>query len=188
MELINQIYGSKCHIPSDIHEHLPVLKKYSEECDIVVEMGVRSIVSTWAFLAAKPKKLISLDIIHPMDYINHDPDGCNLDLVKELADKNEIDFTFILGDSLKVTPIECDLLFIDTLHDYDQLKGELDLHSSSCRKYIILHDTTHFAERGETPGKEGIWRAVEEFIQSNKDWVILERLVNNNGLTILKKH
>jgi hypothetical protein len=187
MELINQIYQNKCYISSDIHEHLPILKKYAEECDIVVEMGVRSIVSTWAFLSAKPSKLISVDIVHPMDYINHDPDGCNLDLVKELADKNNIDFDFILGDTLKIDPIECDLLFIDTLHDYDQLKGELEIHSGSCRKYIILHDTTHFSSMGETPGKEGIWRAIEEFITSSKDWTIKERLVNNNGLTILEK-
>jgi len=186
MDLINQIYEKKCNTPSDIHEHLPVLKKYAEECEIVLEMGVRSIVSTWAFLSAKPKKLISLDIIHPKDYINHDPGGCNLNLVEKLSEENGIDFKFILGDSLKTNPIECDLLFIDTLHDYDQLKKELNIHSSLCKKYIILHDTTHFADKGETKGKEGIWRAVEEFID-NKEWVINERLTNNNGLTILKK-
>ena len=186
MELINQIYQNKCYTPSDIHEHLPVLKKYAEECDVVVEMGVRSIVSTWAFLSAKPNKLISVDIVHHMDYINHDPDWCNLDLVKELSDRNNIDFSFVLGDTLKMDPIECDLLFIDTLHDYDQLKEELNIHSSVCKKYIILHDTTHFADKGETEGKEGIWRAVEEFID-NKEWVINERLTNNSGLTILKR-
>lgn len=187
MELINQIYQNKCNIPSDIHEHLPVLKKYAEDCNVVVEMGVRSIVSTWAFLSARPDELVSVDIVHPMDYINHDPDGCNIDLVKELADKNKIGFRFILGDTLKIDPIQCDLLFIDTLHDYDQLKGELEIHSGSCRKYIILHDTTHFSEKGETPGKGGIWKAIEEFLDMSTEWAIKERLVNNNGLTILER-
>jgi hypothetical protein len=186
MELINQIYQNKCYTPSDINEHLPVLKRYAEECDIVVEMGVRSIVSTWAFLSARPKKLISLDIVHPGEYINHDPEGCDLDLVKKLSDENGRDFTFILGDRLKGSPIVCDLLFIDTLHDYDQLKGELEIYASSCRKYIILHDTTHFAEEGETKGKAGIWGAIVEFLEKNKEWEIKERLTNNNGMTILK--
>jgi hypothetical protein len=187
MELINQIYEDKCKKHSDIHEHLPVLKKYAEECEIIVEMGVRSIVSTWAFLAAKPSKLISIDIVHPLDYINHDPAGCNLHLVERLASENGINFEFILGNSLTINPIECDLLFIDTLHDYEQLKGELKIHSDFCRKYIILHDTTHFANKGETEGKKGIWRAVQEFIENNKNWAIRERLTNNNGLTILNR-
>ena len=83
-------------------------------------------------------------------------------------------------------PIECDFLFIDTLHDYDQLKEELRIHSSAARKYIGLHDTETFAENGETRGKEGIWRAVEEFV-SQGEWKIKERFRNNNGLTILSR-
>ena len=61
MEEIFKKYEEKTHLPSDINEHLPTLKFYGEDCETIMEMGVRSIVSTWAFLASKPKKLYSLD-------------------------------------------------------------------------------------------------------------------------------
>jgi hypothetical protein len=48
--------------PSDINEHLPILKKYASQCSHITEMGVRTGVSTWSFLASNPKKMISYDI------------------------------------------------------------------------------------------------------------------------------
>jgi len=59
---ILSIYENLCEVSSDINEHLPILKKYTENCNHVTEMGVRSIVSTWAFLAGNPNTLISYDI------------------------------------------------------------------------------------------------------------------------------
>ena len=55
-------YTIRCEQPSDINEHLPTLKKYAEECEHITEMGVRWVVSTFAFMAGLPKKLISYDI------------------------------------------------------------------------------------------------------------------------------
>ena len=55
-------------IESDINEHLPVLREYAEKCDTITEMGVRFVVSTYAFAIANPKKIVSIDIIHPNDY------------------------------------------------------------------------------------------------------------------------
>ena len=40
---------------SDINEHIPALINYAQQCDHITEMGVRWIVSTWAFMAASPK-------------------------------------------------------------------------------------------------------------------------------------
>ncbi len=54
---ITEIYNQKCEENSDICQHLPTLKRYAEDSDIIVELGVRSIVSTWAFLMGKPKEL-----------------------------------------------------------------------------------------------------------------------------------
>ena len=68
MDKILEKYKQVSETHSDINEHLITLKKYTEECDTVVEMGVRSIVSTWAFLAGNPKKLISLDLHNPAKF------------------------------------------------------------------------------------------------------------------------
>lgn len=184
MEKIESIFKQKCLIGNDINEHLPLLKKYTQDCNIVVEAGVRSVVSTWAFLAGKPKELISIDIVHPSTYINHDPNGCDIELVEQLANENGIDFKFILGSTLEVEIPVCDLLFIDTLHNYSQLKKELELHSNKVKKYIILHDTESFKDKGESNNEDGIGRALDEFLEKGM-WIIKERLINNNGLTVL---
>ena len=58
MNLAEIKYTQACTKGSDINEHLPTLKKYSQYCDHITELGVRGIVSTWAFLVAKPKKIV----------------------------------------------------------------------------------------------------------------------------------
>ena len=37
---------------SDINEHLAVMHKYADECNHITEFGVRTGVSTWAWLAS----------------------------------------------------------------------------------------------------------------------------------------
>lgn len=179
MNTINLKYHEECNRSSDINEHLPTLKRYSEECDTIIEMGVRAIVSTWAFLEGNPKSLISYDLYHPSHY------GSNLlPIVEQSAREKGIDYKFIQADVLTVEIPECDLLFIDTLHTYNQTKQELKLHSSKVKKYIIFHDTEAFRYIGEN-NEKGIWYAVEEFLAENKEWDIKEIYSNNNGITII---
>lgn len=170
----------KCSIPSDINEHLPTLKKYAEECDIIVEFGVRDVVSTWALLAGKPKEMISVD-----------SSNCNLSDASKLALEEGIKFTFIQEDSRIIDlPNHIDLLFIDTWHVYEQLKLELNRHSNKVSKFIIMHDTTTFGINGETPGHIGLTPAINEFLISDigSQWSVLEEYTNCNGLTILKRN
>jgi hypothetical protein len=180
MEVLENIYNQRCSMPSDINEHLPTLKKYAEECDHITEMGVRWVVSTFAFMMGKPKKLISIDI-DPVE--KHGIQ--TIDLIS-LAKTAGVEFEFVLGDTTEIEIEETDFLFIDTLHTYTQLKKELALHPSKVKKYIGFHDTTTFAQVGEYK-EVGLWPAIEEFLSSNPEWVIAEKFENNNGLTILKK-
>ena len=119
MKNLIEYFEEKKNIISDINEHLETFKKYSEECDTIIEMGVRGIVSTWAFMIGKPKKMISIDIIHPSEF------GGNIEEVYRLAKENNIDYEFRLEDTLTCNIENCDLLFIDTLHQYEQLVQEL---------------------------------------------------------------
>lgn len=172
MNTIQNKYLEKCNTLSDINENLHHLKDYAEKCDSVVEMGVRSIVSTWALLAGHPKKMISIDIAHPSHC------GGNIDEVYSLCSSEEIDFTFIQSDTLQVEIPECDMLFIDTLHTYDHLTKELNLHSQKVRKYLAFHDTQSCPE---------VLLAIVDFLQKNKNWVIDLHKMNNNGMLFLKK-
>lgn len=171
-------YNKFCHISSDINEHMPTLLEYATQCKHITEMGVRNVVSTWAFLNAKPDTLISYDI-----YTSR-----NINEVYIAAEEVNTKFTFIQADVLKTTIEETDLLFIDTLHQYSQLKGELNLHADKVRKYIIFHDTTKFAYIDEITGnKGGLWPAIEEFLNQDTNWQLKERYSNNNGLTIIER-
>jgi hypothetical protein len=168
-----KLYADACDTPSDINEHLPTLYRLAKECRHVTELGTRTGVSTTALLYAAPAKLVCYDRVK-----------CpHVERLSALSAQTE--FIFHQQDVLWVDMEETDLLFIDTLHDYGQLVQELQLHAAKVQKYIVLHDTTTFAEKGETEGAKGLWPAVEEFLRAGT-FRIKERYENNNGLTVLE--
>ena len=188
MQKILEKYTNLCQTPSDINEHLPVIKKYAQQCEHITEMGIRYIVSTWAMLAAKPKKIICYDILTGLDMNIF---NANLNEIINEANNANISFVFHKADVLNIDIEETDLLFIDTYHEYNQIKKELKLHGNKVKKYLLFHDTTTFGQNGETfkqPNTIGIWPAIKEFLNDNNHWEICEKLENNNGLTILKKN
>lgn len=190
---INDYYSLHKNSPSDINEHFDTLKKYSSECETIVEMGVREIKSTWAFISGMPKKITSIDFQHPEFF------GGNINEVYRICSDLQIEYEFKLENTLQCEIEKCDLLFIDTWHDFLQLKSELFRHSDKVNKYIILHDTNSYGfenetlysdygnKRPETNLPKGLVPAIDEFLYYNKDWFIFERFSNNNGLTILKR-
>lgn len=187
MEEILNKYNFLCSQPSDINQHLPTLKRYAEECSHITEMGVRYVVSTWAFLSARPRKIVSYDILIGlnMELFNN-----NINELTIQAQKIGVDFSFIKTDVLDIEIEETDLLLIDTYHEYNQIKQELKLHANKVKKYLIFHDTTTFGLLGETfktPNTIGIWPAIQEFLNENSSWILKEKFENNNGLTILEK-
>jgi hypothetical protein len=168
------LYRAACAGPSDIHEHLPLLYALVQRCAHVTEFGTREGQSTTAFLYAQPQKLVCYDRIkYP-----------RVDALASLAGATR--FEFRQADVLTVEIEETDLLFIDTWHVYDQLKKELDRHAGKARKFIVLHDTTTFGEKGETEGHRGLWPAVEELLAQGA-FRLKARFENNNGLTVLER-
>lgn len=180
----------------DINEHLPLLRSYASECNHVTELGTRFAVSTLSFLIGKPKKVVSIDLNYHF-YKPYEEE------VNRFAKECEVDFKFIQADALKINIEETDLLFIDTLHTYEQLSKELRRHENKVRKWIILHDTITFGHTDEifysngnisdvltkeTTIKKGLVPALNDFLTENKNWYIKETFTNNNGLTILQKN
>ena len=169
--MIEEKYKQLCETPSDINEHLPTLRKYAILCESIVELGVRGMVSTWALLAGKPETMVSVDIVHTSEHKGND------EAAKEMARREHITWHFEQISSLDLRFRRCELLFIDTLHFYDQLSQELKLHSPHTTKYIIMHDTV-------IPEMQ---RAVDEFLTGNSDWKIKEVLTTLTGLTVLQR-
>src|SRR5574343_628325 len=162
-----------CAVPSDINEHLPTLRKYAMKCAHVTEFGVRNAVSTVALAAGFPKRMVSYDI-RPM------PEAIERIII------GEVDFTFRLADVLQIEIDPTEVLFIDTLHTYDQLNAELVKHADKVSKYLILHDTETFGIVGEKR-QRGIMPAIDEFLLMNPIWRFHEIYRNNNGLMVLRR-
>jgi hypothetical protein len=179
--MITKKYETIKQTPSDINEHLDTLRRYAEECETIIELGTGQTISTWAFLISKPKKFITVDIVHPSTR------GIDFQEIENEAKNLNINFEFILSDSRKVDLPEHDLLFIDTLHNYSVLKEELLTHHNKTKKYIIFHDTISFGNKDEMGNGIGLVPAIKEFLKNNPDWQEKETYTNNNGLTVLIK-
>lgn len=200
---IEEVYAFVKDSPGsiDIHEHMDTLRNYASKCETVTELGVRWVVSTWAFIAGKPKKLKSFDLLPVSEY------GVDINVVKGVAEANGVDFQFFQEDVLTTENIDnTDLLFIDTLHSYKQLKMELFRHADKVNKYLVFHDIVSFSEENEGEvnlsdswndelkdyynelrNEVGINKAIIEFLIENKEWDIEKLALNNNGLMILKR-
>lgn len=165
-----------CLVTSDINEHLPTLYDLAKTCKSVTELGVRTGLSTRAFLFSGVK-LRSYDL---------ELDPYVVDLFK-IAQQEGQDVLYQIGDSRTITLEPTDLLFIDTLHTYQQLSCELERHYRKVNRYIVLHDLESFGRVGEDGGK-GLILAVEEFLDNHRTWNVKDKYRNNNGLWILQSH
>lgn len=176
---IEYFYNKRCEQKSDINEHLPTLYDLAKECKTIAEFGVRTVVSSFAFAHARPEKLICVDIEKHQ----------NIDPFLEICKKENINVEFHLCDSRKFIMESVDLIFIDTLHTYTQLKEELEVLGNKAKKYLVFHDTITFGNTNEhnmdTGEKKGLVPAISEFLKQNKNWKELKTYSNNNGLTIL---
>jgi hypothetical protein len=154
-------------------------------------MGVRWVSSTWPLVYSNPKKMISYDIVT----------NPNITEVINLCNEYSINYSFQEKDVLQLEIEPTELLFIDTLHTYNQLIKELEIHSNKVSKYIVLHDTEHFGRIDEIiynhasnvvkvspTTKQGLMTAVEDFLTTElgQSWELHKVYTNNNGLTVLK--
>jgi len=128
--LIGDLYEMQLAQPSDIVEHLPYFVELAQHAQTVIELGVRTGVSTVAWLYGLEQSgghLWSVDIAP----------------APSLPSRQ---WTFILGDDLDVVgqlPDEVDVVFIDTSHHYQRTLDELAAYLPKVRSggTIVLHDT-----------------------------------------------
>ena len=170
----------------DMWEHFPTLRSLASECQSVVEMGVRGGCSAYALLAGLEQSAWAGKW---MLYLDINP--CRNEQLEQLAHQHAIDIEFKQADSRQVEIPECDLLFIDTLHTYGQLKLELALHNDKAMKYIVMHDVEapwgYKNEADDGSPKEGLQAAIEDFLADNKKWKVKDWYKNCHGLAVLER-
>jgi hypothetical protein len=197
-------YEIVCNKQNDLTPYAEILHYMSKHVSSVTEMGIGplhyGLNSTWALLSGlhlssgNNKKYVAYD--YQDNPVNH-----YIYTAKSIAESLKINFDFIIGDTGEVVIESSDLLFIDTDHTYQHLMKELTLHSPKINKYILIHDTSgkygHWEDwpydherRGELqtqPEKYGLWPCCKDFLKDNKEWKLLTRYEENNGLTILER-
>ena len=189
-------------ISADISEHLLYIANLTRNCGSVLECGVRSVVSSWAFVNglhssnSTTKRLLSCDL----DY------APRIETVRTACAERGIKFDFFQGNDLDIPMEEFDLIFIDTWHVYGHLKRELAKMHSFAKKYIVMHDTEVDKVDGESircgfnipqqvissgyPEHEircGLGKALDEFLAAHPEWKVKEHFTHQYGLTVLER-
>ena len=177
-------YEILCKTKSDINEHLPTLYTLGKDCESVLELGVRGVISTYAFTYGLLNNNSNIKKI-----LLNDIQKCNINELLTITKNLNIDISYQWINDLNLEIKEnYDITFIDTWHVYAQLKRELKKFSQVTNKYIIMHDTTVDGIHGETirvkwDAKEqskitgfpideinkGLIPAIEEFLNDNKN-------------------
>lgn len=187
---IEQLYHKACRTPSDINEHLWVLRGLAstangKEC---VELGTRAGLSTIAILAGLNQcvaggSLLSVDI---------DPGSARPFFFEGIPPNETVDthvqWTFLHGDSVawslnRGKPVH--LLFVDSLHTAQQVAGELSLLHNQCYpEHIAFHDTALFGLVGER-GEQGILPAIVCNPVIIDKYHITYSTASNNGILVV---
>lgn len=172
-DLSHNNFGFKHTNGSDISAHLPFLEFLARQCNHITEFGARYCYSTCAFIKGCRGKVVSYDIQ------NYPP-------IEELKNmKLPCKWEFIQADTSKLESIEeTDLLFIDTLHTYNQVKKEL-LHVNKVKKYLGFHDTYSQGKFSlDVPNEPGIIQAILEL---PPEWKLVYNVDFNHGLSIYQR-
>jgi hypothetical protein len=132
----------------DMEPHIAQLAELASHAHTIVEFGIRGGVSTWAMLSGlrKDGELWAVDIEDVRPRL-------------PLAVTRDPRFHFLLGDSLEV-PLHgrCDLVMIDSSHEFAQTVAELLRASKLGPKVIALHDYLY------APCNGTVQRAVDGFV------------------------
>ena len=170
-----QEYLDACARPTDMHEHLPWISELTSECKHATELGVGYAQSTRGFLR-QDVELHSYEI---------SPYEVTTQFFTEARSAGR-NVTLHVCSTLETEIAPTDIMLVDSYHSYEQVKSELDLHADKVSKYILFHDTELFGARGQG-GEEGVWKAIQEFLDTNPQWQLVERRINCNGMTLIKR-
>jgi hypothetical protein len=183
------LYRGHTQRATAITPHLSRLRQWAAGCALAVEFGVRDGASTTALLLGA-QHVISYDLVAT-------PAARRLQIVA--GDR----WDYRLEDSRTATMPGCDLLFLDSLHSYAQVRAELT-HAPQVRKYLVFHDTITFgsiAADGETgrqawmyvpgtpvpPEHLGIRPAIDDLMLTDRAWRLAAHYTDSHGLLVLER-
>lgn len=187
---IEQTYHRHVSGGTAIAPHLCRLWDLAKGLDLAVEFGVKRGASSSALLLGA-RRVMSFDVVATAE-------------AKALKTAAGDRWDYRIEDSRTAAVPDCDLLFIDSLHTFAQMRAELFAHGNKALRYIVCHDVGTFGEVdavGETGAQAwkyvqgqsvplnvcGIRPAIDEFQIENPHWRVAARYVDSHGLLVLKR-
>mgnify|MGYP003625595681 FL=1 len=158
-------------------DHLRELTKYTSKCKHITEVGHNVGHTARVFTQHKPETFIAYDIL---DFSNN--------RVKELCEANDINYKFMITDSLKIDINnfeETDFLWLDGNHSYEHVYKELNKFSNKVRMYIFSDDTE--AEGTPGPTGYGVIKGFNKFLSENNEWVLETQSILGPGFIGIKR-
>lgn len=155
---------------ADMEKHVDALCEAARDAAVVLELGVRTGVSTWALLEGLPPdgRLISMDIQDCYDACHERVRGDRRwEFVR--ADDRDLAITSTLP--------QADLVFIDTSHEFGHTLTELYLAAHLKARRILLHDYL---------SEEGVRRAVSIFLLERPQYRLARVDPSIWGLAVLE--
>ena len=165
---------------TDIHQHLPTLyaMAVNMKAKVVIELGVRTGESTIPFLEAMQVTdghLWSVDV-DPCIQAKQKMKNYGLDGRWTFTVLGDIEYGMHVWDKSK----KADIIFIDTSHEYQQTKKEIEVFEPLLRPggIMMFHDTVSFPA--------GVLKPILEFMGGHPKYKF-ENFQNCHGLGIITK-
>lgn len=185
---VQDVYAATLKIPRDFEQHMPILKAFADRCEYVTEFSKRH-ESLVALLASDARMVRThnreITAGPAQEALSHISEAYKQAVANKETPKKEYEFDDM--PSMAVQKIEqTDLLHLDTIHHYDNTRGELAKYAGSVNKYIFLRGTGSFGIDAEFGG-EGMFAAIREFVAANPEWFVVYHTAIEYGLTILSR-
>lgn len=170
--------------------HLPRLRELASGCELAVEFGVKTGASSAALLMGA-ERVLSYDIAETAE-------------AREMEEAASGRWTYRIQDSRRADPVSCDLLFVDSLHTYEQCRAELARHADGVKSLLVFHDSLTFGTVGAdgesgrqlwtyAPGAAvplsalGIRPAIDELMIRDPSWQVKAHYLDSHGLLVLER-
>lgn len=180
--------------------YLPKIKKYAEDYNLksVCELGVYQGASMSAWISG------GVNIFYGYDCQN----CLSPSVLDQLKIKCQIEMTYV-DDVINVSKPcpKVDAIFFDATNTYDYVKQQMKIHAESANKLLFVNATNYPTEKirelyttendsffevfyvlqKPKPNLKKVYHAVDEFLNENNHWKLIESDHSFVGLAILER-
>jgi len=157
--------------------HMDLLKKYSEQVDDVLDIGVNVYTTIATFVGTK-KSVVSYTGV---------PDDPTLHKLMQLPDNKQISVNQLETlDYSKLQP--ADLISIDYTPEGQVLTQVFNniINFNLAKRFIVIHNTKAFGEFSPSKGY-GLMVAIRFFLKQHPEYTVIEHIHDGAGITVLSK-